>query len=186
MTSLTSGLPSRSRGVNTRCSPDVTLKLTPVEKPPSRESWQAPPSRASPSDAAIQRDLVTLFMCNAPPCGLQSVRRLGSAARGCPDTDVRIGATATRRQDHRFGQLDDHGEGVEAGQEIDPRVAERGRFGLRTDLGQGPGDWRPVRDDAEELLEIDEERVIAQPGEHLDTGRRAEYAVDPAAHHGRH
>src|ERR1041385_6065278 len=103
MTSLTSGLPSRSRGVNTRCSPDVTLKLTPVEKPPSRGSWQAPPSRASPSDAAIQRDLVTVFMGNAPLGGLQSVRRLGSAARGRPDTDVRVGAAATWRQHHRLG-----------------------------------------------------------------------------------
>ena len=86
-------------------------------------------------------------------------------ARGGPDADRRIGRSVGGEQ-HVLGQLDHDAQRVEAAQEVLARVPEGGR--RIGELRQRAARRTPVGDDAEELLEVDEERIIEQSGVQLD------------------
>src|SRR5437667_5024037 len=89
-----------------------------------------------------------------------------SAADRAPHAD--LGVAALRELGGR--DLDDDRHHVEALREVDCRArrTERARAGR---VGQGrelAGGRLAVRNDAEELLDVDEERLFTRPREHLD------------------
>ena len=131
---------------------------------------------------------------------IECVSRRVTGYRG-PDSDVVSGAL-----ERGLGKLHHDGHAVEGAQQVHGaavRLVELGLPGvdhaaraLRTErrrLGRGP-DHRerpargaPVRDDAEELLEVDVERVVARPGEQLHlggAGAGGEVGVDVPQHVG--
>ena len=77
-------------------------------------------------------------------------------------------------------------ESVDAGKEVDSRVAEGGGLGLGADLGERTLHGPAIGNDAEELLEVDEERIVPQAGEELDAGGGAQDRVDRPGDGGRH
>src|SRR5687768_6858867 len=101
-----------------------------------------------------------------------------SAADRAPDAEL---GRATGRELRR-GELDDDGEQVGALERIDRggRGAERAGGWRVRDQRERSGGRLPVGQDAEELLEIEEERVFARAGEHLHARGGAERLVDRA------
>jgi hypothetical protein len=88
-------------------------------------------------------------------------------AGGGPDPDLRVGS-GVRWQQQVFGELDDDPQGVDPAEKVDARVAER-RCLLGADLRQRALDRCAIRDDAEELFEVDEEWIVKQTGLQLNT-----------------
>jgi hypothetical protein len=69
------------------------------------------------------------------------------------------------RGQHRRGKLDDDRQHVVSFHEVDAGIPERGGRLRRRQLGERTGDRLPVGQDAEELLEVDEEGITARAGE---------------------
>src|SRR6476661_7094811 len=109
-------------------------------------------------------------MCSVSSVSFEDRWMSGSGAASAtgrsPHTElsgvIRVG------DEHRRRKLDDDRHVVESGDEVDrrPRRAE-GASGSGQD-GQRTGARPSVGQNAEELLEIDEERIVARAGEELN------------------
>src|SRR5262245_38463393 len=163
ITSLTRGLPSRSRWVKTRAPADAVRGAVGVSPVGSSQAAAATSSTTRRGRNALESVMVRFLSC--------------SAAGGCPDADPRIGIGAGGK-DHGLGELDDERQGVDAGEEVDSRVAEARGLRLRADLGERSLHRPAIRDDAEKLLEVDEEGILPQAGKELDTRGTAQNRVD--------
>src|SRR5215218_4621111 len=131
MTSLTSGLPRRSRCVNTRPSRDAT-GCVPVMRAfrSAAVSLQATVTATTATPKTADRREVETRMAR-----LLCALGIGvlSAAGSRPDAELRI-ASGVGRNDHGLRELDDDAQRVDPAKEVDARIAERARLRLRSDL----------------------------------------------------